>query len=295
MNSNTVAGTVGWLAGVAVTPNTSGLPGIAQLREIVGAMMTVALTVSVLALLVAAIVWALGANSSNPHLAGRGEVGVLQVGSRKDSFPPDTWTESGQTPALRESSSSRPSAHSCLSGRLRCSTALGAHRGRSTPRGSPDLLLKGWAHVDRVIDDVQFPDLPVGSKRGHVHDIERCRSTGRQAPVEMEPETHRRLARLVYAAHHRLQRQVRLTRVGEQPRIEVPGRLGTVERGVDDAIVGEEADYQFGICGGQSAEVSGNKVLGGCWHLPTLARLDSRPFRVNVALRSLTLPLTRRP
>lgn len=65
------------VAGVNVTPNTNGLPGIAQLREIVGAMMTVALILSVLALLVAAIVWALGANSSNPHLAGRGKIGVL--------------------------------------------------------------------------------------------------------------------------------------------------------------------------------------------------------------------------
>ncbi|MET8520839.1 DUF6112 family protein [Nocardioides sp. NPDC004968] len=64
-------------AGVNVTPNTNGLPGIAQLREIVGAMMTVALILSVLALLVAAIIWALGANSSNPHLAGRGKIGVL--------------------------------------------------------------------------------------------------------------------------------------------------------------------------------------------------------------------------
>ncbi|MGY0541379.1 DUF6112 family protein [Nocardioides sp. YJ-D4] len=64
-------------SGVNVTPNTNGLPGIAQLREIVGAMMTVALILSVLALLVAAIVWALGANSSNPHLAGRGKLGVL--------------------------------------------------------------------------------------------------------------------------------------------------------------------------------------------------------------------------
>lgn len=62
---------------VNISPNTNGLPGIAQLREIVGAMMTVALIFSVLALLVAAIVWALGANSSNPHLASRGKLGVL--------------------------------------------------------------------------------------------------------------------------------------------------------------------------------------------------------------------------
>ncbi|MDQ4112919.1 MAG: DUF6112 family protein [Actinomycetota bacterium] len=63
--------------GVNVTPNTNSLPGIAQLREIVDAVMTVALILSVLALLIAAIVWALGANSSNPHLAGRGKFGVL--------------------------------------------------------------------------------------------------------------------------------------------------------------------------------------------------------------------------
>lgn len=64
-------------AGVNVTPNTNGLPGIAQLREIVGAMMTIGLILSVLALIISAIVWALGANSSNPHLAGRGKLGVL--------------------------------------------------------------------------------------------------------------------------------------------------------------------------------------------------------------------------
>ena len=32
---------------------------------------------SVLALIVSAIVWAYGANSSNPHLSGRGKLGVL--------------------------------------------------------------------------------------------------------------------------------------------------------------------------------------------------------------------------
>ena len=64
-------------ADVSISPNTNGLPGITQLREIVGAMMTVGLILSVLALIIAAIVWALGANSSNPHLAGRGKTGVL--------------------------------------------------------------------------------------------------------------------------------------------------------------------------------------------------------------------------
>ncbi|MGN6035894.1 DUF6112 family protein [Brevibacterium casei] len=62
---------------IDIDPNDSGLPGIDQLRTIVGAVMTVGLILSVLALIVSAIVWAYGSNSSNPHLAGRGKVGVL--------------------------------------------------------------------------------------------------------------------------------------------------------------------------------------------------------------------------
>lgn len=62
---------------ININPNDSGLPGIAQLRTIVGAIMTIGLILSVLALIISAIVWGFGANSSNPHLAGRGKVGVL--------------------------------------------------------------------------------------------------------------------------------------------------------------------------------------------------------------------------
>ena len=62
---------------IEINPNSNGLPGIGQLRNIVGATMTVGLILAVLALIISAIVWALGANSSNPHLAGRGKLGVL--------------------------------------------------------------------------------------------------------------------------------------------------------------------------------------------------------------------------
>ncbi|WP_408997501.1 DUF6112 family protein [Streptomyces sp. I8-5] len=55
----------------------SGLPGIAQLRDIVGAVMTGGLFLSVLSLIISAIVWGFGANSSNPHLASRGKTEVL--------------------------------------------------------------------------------------------------------------------------------------------------------------------------------------------------------------------------
>ena len=62
---------------INIGPNSNGLPGIGQLAAIVGASMTVGLILAVLALIISAIVWALGANSSNPHLAGRGKLGVL--------------------------------------------------------------------------------------------------------------------------------------------------------------------------------------------------------------------------
>jgi hypothetical protein len=62
---------------INIGPNSNGLPGISQLKNIVGATMTVGLILAVLALIVSAVVWALGANSSNPHLAGRGKFGVL--------------------------------------------------------------------------------------------------------------------------------------------------------------------------------------------------------------------------
>ncbi len=62
---------------IDIDPNTDGLPGIEQLRIIVGAAMTVGLILAVLALIVSAVVWGYGANSSNPHLASRGKVGVL--------------------------------------------------------------------------------------------------------------------------------------------------------------------------------------------------------------------------
>jgi hypothetical protein len=64
-------------ADVDTTPNDSGLPGISQLKTIVGAIMTIGLILSVLALIISAIIWGFGSNSSNPHLASRGKIGVI--------------------------------------------------------------------------------------------------------------------------------------------------------------------------------------------------------------------------
>ena len=62
---------------ITISPNDTGLPGISQLKTIVGAIMTVGLILSVLALIISAIIWGFGANSSNPHMASQGKLGVI--------------------------------------------------------------------------------------------------------------------------------------------------------------------------------------------------------------------------
>jgi hypothetical protein len=63
--------------GVGITPNDTGLPGVAEARNIVGALLTFGLIAAVAGIAISAIVWALGSHSANPHLAGRGKVGVV--------------------------------------------------------------------------------------------------------------------------------------------------------------------------------------------------------------------------
>ena len=64
-------------AGVDVQPNNTGLPGIAELEHLVGAMLTLGLVAALAGLLISSIVWAVGSHSANPVLAGRGKTGVL--------------------------------------------------------------------------------------------------------------------------------------------------------------------------------------------------------------------------
>lgn len=65
------------VAGVNVSPNTSGLPGISELQNIVGALLTVGLVAALAGLVLSAIVWSVGNHSTNPVLSGRGKTGVL--------------------------------------------------------------------------------------------------------------------------------------------------------------------------------------------------------------------------
>ena len=65
------------LSGVNVTPNSSGLPGISELQNIVGALLTIGLIAALAGLAISASVWAVGHHSANPVLSGRGKTGVL--------------------------------------------------------------------------------------------------------------------------------------------------------------------------------------------------------------------------
>lgn len=60
-----------------MSPNTTGLPGISALQNIVGALLTVGLIACLGGLVLAAIIWAVGHHSANPSIAGRGNAGVL--------------------------------------------------------------------------------------------------------------------------------------------------------------------------------------------------------------------------
>lgn len=60
-----------------ISPNDSGLPGVAEAEKIVGALLTFGVIAAVAGLAVAATVWAVGGHSSNPQLQHRGKSGVL--------------------------------------------------------------------------------------------------------------------------------------------------------------------------------------------------------------------------
>ena len=66
-----------FVSDVNIQPNRTGLPGIASLESIVGALLTFGLVASVAGIAISAIAWAIGSRSGNPHAAGKGKSGVL--------------------------------------------------------------------------------------------------------------------------------------------------------------------------------------------------------------------------
>jgi hypothetical protein len=66
-----------FVSDVNIQPNRTGLPGIASLESIVGALLTFGLVAAVAGIAISAIAWAIGSHSGNPHVAGKGKSGVL--------------------------------------------------------------------------------------------------------------------------------------------------------------------------------------------------------------------------
>ena len=64
-------------SGPNITPNTNGLPGTSEAEKIVGALLTYGLIAAVAGIVIAAITWAFGSHSANPHMAGRGKMGIV--------------------------------------------------------------------------------------------------------------------------------------------------------------------------------------------------------------------------
>jgi hypothetical protein len=62
---------------IHISPNRDGLPGIAALESIVGALLTFGLIATVAGIAISAIAWAIGSHSGNPHVAGKGKSGVV--------------------------------------------------------------------------------------------------------------------------------------------------------------------------------------------------------------------------
>jgi uncharacterized protein DUF6112 len=62
---------------ISVNPNPSDLPGGHVIQQLVDGLAGWALFGALAALLISAVVWALGSNSGNYHAAGRGKTGVL--------------------------------------------------------------------------------------------------------------------------------------------------------------------------------------------------------------------------
>ena len=62
---------------MGVFPDFDGLGGIGDLKQVIGALLTVVLIVAVLMLIVSAIVWAIAAANGNHAIASKGRTGVL--------------------------------------------------------------------------------------------------------------------------------------------------------------------------------------------------------------------------
>ena len=64
-------------ANPGISPNGNGLPGLGEVRKVVGALLTWGLVACVAGLVISAMVWAVSSNAGNYHGTSKGKTGVL--------------------------------------------------------------------------------------------------------------------------------------------------------------------------------------------------------------------------
>lgn len=60
-----------------VFPDFGSMSGIADLKVVIGAMLTIILVVAVLMIIVSAIIWAISTSTGNPAVASKARAGVF--------------------------------------------------------------------------------------------------------------------------------------------------------------------------------------------------------------------------
>jgi hypothetical protein len=75
-----------------VFPDFGGVGGSADLKSIVGALLTIVLVLAVLMLLICAVVWAIGSATGNHHAASRAKAGLwVSIGAAALAGAGLTW------------------------------------------------------------------------------------------------------------------------------------------------------------------------------------------------------------
>jgi hypothetical protein len=62
---------------VSISPNSSGLPGLNELSNVVGALLTVGAILCVLGVILSSVVWAVASTSGNIQLVSRAKTGTV--------------------------------------------------------------------------------------------------------------------------------------------------------------------------------------------------------------------------
>lgn len=184
---------------ISISPNTNGLPGMAALEQIGGALLTFGLIAAVAGIAISAIAWAVGSHSSNPHVAGRGKT----RGSRRGRCRHADRRRQHPGHVLQQRRRSNPLIHnpgSALPGRARVawvaglilvvlavislSVAVAIHFSASGPRAvSPGPSRPQPSAPAALARQPELPSTSAGSSQAAAEEVTRLESSVGVAPA----------------------------------------------------------------------------------------------------------------